>query len=62
MKNSFKVIPGKLRQYWGRVMDSTKKKMSFGASCINKIICVAHGDQWRRGHGKRDHGKKSRKV
>ena len=52
MKNSFKAVPARLRQAWRKVMESTRNKMSFGAQCLNKIICRAHGDQWRRGQDK----------
>lgn len=52
---TFKEVPAKMRQYWRSLMDSTKKKMTFGAQCLNKIICRAHGDQWRRGQNKGHH-------
>lgn len=55
MKNSFKAVHESLRQQWRRVMDSGKKHMSFGATCLNRIICRAHGDQWRRGQNKGHH-------
>lgn len=36
------------REYWKHLMESTRLKMSVGASYIAKILTVAHGDGWRR--------------
>lgn len=55
MKKAFQHVHGELRQYWRRLMDHGKKHMNFGAQCLNKIICRAHGDQWRRGQNKGHH-------
>lgn len=55
MKNSFKAVHASLRQQWKNLMNSTKKKMTFGSQCLDKIICRAHGDQWRRGQNKGHH-------
>lgn len=52
MSKTMRAVPMRLRQYWRKLMDSSAKKMSFGAQCLDKIICRAHGDQWRRGQNK----------
>ena len=41
-----------LRQYWKKVMNSTKKGMSLGAQHVDKIITWAREDNWRRPHNK----------
>ena len=39
----------KMRNYWNRSMNDSKHvKMSEGSQQINKLITVAHKDQWRR--------------
>ena len=40
--------PQILRDYWRRVMHSTKKHMSLGAQNIAKTITWARRDNWRR--------------
>lgn len=42
-----------MREYWNKLMDSTRRKMSAGAQAINKIITRAHGDNWRRKENKK---------
>lgn len=37
-----------IKEYWRKLMDSTRKKMSVGAQAITKLITRAHGDNWRR--------------
>lgn len=37
-----------VRQYWKKLMDSPKKRMSRGSAHICRIITHAHGDNWRR--------------
>lgn len=36
-----------MRQYWQRVMDSTRRNMSTGAQYINRIISWARRENWR---------------
>ncbi len=36
-----------MRQYWGRVMSSTRKRMSIGAQYVDSIITWARGENWR---------------
>jgi len=43
----------KMREYWQRMMESTRKKMSLGAQNINKTISWARGDNWRRKNEKK---------
>lgn len=45
-------ITNKLRQYWKKVMDSTRKSMSLGAQHVDKIITWARQDNWRRPHNR----------
>ncbi|HEV2917344.1 MAG TPA: hypothetical protein VGW78_06400 [Candidatus Babeliales bacterium] len=42
-----------MHEYWRKLMDSTRKKMSSGAQAITKLITHAHGDNWRRKEGKK---------
>ncbi|MCA9770112.1 hypothetical protein KC460_01960 [Candidatus Dependentiae bacterium] len=37
----------KVRQYWKRTMESSKRAMSRGASNISKIISWARCENWR---------------
>ncbi len=49
----FKHIPDRLRQYASNMFNSLKcKNMTHGASDIQKMMTVAHGDNWRRNHHK----------
>ena len=45
-------ITNKLRQYWKKVMNSTRKSMSLGAQHVDKIITWARQDNWRRPHNR----------
>jgi len=38
----------RFKKAWKKLMDSTNKKLSRGASNINKIISWARADNWRR--------------
>lgn len=40
--------PGKIRQYWQKLMASTHRKMSEGAQELSRIIPWARKDCWRR--------------
>jgi len=40
---------GRVKQYWRKLMDSGKKKMSQGAEFIEKIISRSRNENWRRG-------------
>jgi len=39
---------GKIRQYWRRMMDSNRCRMTCGASHIFKTISWARNENWRR--------------
>ncbi len=39
---------GKVRQFWKKVMSSTRNKMSHGAQNIAKTIRWARNENWRR--------------
>jgi hypothetical protein len=41
-------IPMRIREYWSKLMDSTQRKMSRGASNLSKIISWARNENWRR--------------
>ncbi len=36
-----------MRQYWRKVMSSTRKNMSIGAQYVDKIITWARRENWR---------------
>lgn len=36
-----------IRQYWRKVMESTRRRMSVGAQYIDKIIPWARKENWR---------------
>lgn len=40
--------PHKVKQYWKKLMDSTRNKMSKGAQKISRMISWAKKDNWRR--------------
>lgn len=44
----------RFKDAWKRLMDSTQRKLSRGASNISKIFSWARGDNWRR---KKNHKK-----
>ncbi len=48
----------KVKNAWKKLMDSTQKKLSRGASSINKIISWARSDNWRRKQRVRKKGRK----
>ncbi len=53
--------PREYKTYWRKLMDSTQKKMSKGASQISRMFSWARGDNWRRGgEGNREHRKPGR--
>ena len=39
---------GKIRQFWKKVMNSTKNNMSRGAQNIATTICWSRNENWRR--------------
>lgn len=41
-------VPRRIRVYWRRLMSSTQKKLSRGASNIFRMISLARRDNWRR--------------
>ncbi len=50
----FKGKPQKLRDYWKKMMSSTREEhMSRGAIKISRIITWARKDNWRRGREKK---------
>jgi len=54
--------PKKFKTYWRKLMDSTQKKMSQGASQIFRMFSWARRDNWRRGgEGNREHRKPGKK-
>lgn len=49
LKKSFTGTRDKMRAYWNRSLNtSTHNKGSAGLQQSNKLITVAHKDQWRR--------------
>lgn len=38
----------KMRQYWNKVMASTRNHMSIGAQYVDQLISWARRDNWRR--------------
>ncbi len=44
----FKRLPKRVRLYWGKVMNSTHKRMSRGGLNISRIITWARNENWRR--------------
>ena len=57
MENRGPEEKGRMRAYWRRLMESTRKKMSLGAQYITSLMSKPHGDSWRR----RDEVKKHKK-
>jgi hypothetical protein len=49
-----------VRQYWKRLMDSPRLKLSRGSANICRVMTSAHGDNWRR--PERQHRKASSKI
>lgn len=48
---SFKQVSSQIRQHWQNLVDNAHRNMPRGAEYINKLITVAHKDQWRRNNG-----------
>jgi len=43
-----KIKKGRVKNAWKKLMQSTQRKLSRGASNISKIISWARSDNWRR--------------
>ncbi len=54
VKNKISGAHEKMKDYWFRRFNrSTRTKTSEGTQEIKRIITSAHGDQWRKGSGKK---------